>query len=98
MTNPLPLHAAPSRFTGRLHFANELAFIQIAGMNLFPLLLFDPPLDGQVSFPALSQTAAAIAATNQEGDTVTFTGVILSQLINGRTLPVLHITVSGGGQ
>jgi hypothetical protein len=91
MNTPVPLHPAPSDFRGTIHFANGCAYIELNSMNLWPLLILDAQLTGMVNLAVLGQTATALGSNHQEGDTVEFSGVVLVQAINGRSLPVLHI-------
>jgi hypothetical protein len=93
VTNPAPLHAGISQFSGIIHFANGCAYIELNPANKWPLLIFDPQLTGQVSLAALSQTATAFQGKHQDGDPITVSGVILIQPINGQPLPVLHIVL-----
>jgi hypothetical protein len=91
MSSPAPIHPAASQFAGIIHFANGYAYIELNSMRLWPFLIFDSQLTGIVNLAVLAQTATALRVNHQEGDTVTFLGVILVQAINGQDLPVLHI-------
>jgi hypothetical protein len=91
MPNPQPLYPAASQHQGLIHYANSLAFLEIAGGASWPVLIFDRPFTGTFDFQRAQQTAASLAQHFTEGSQVAFTGILMDQNINGRVTPVLHL-------
>jgi hypothetical protein len=92
MTMPPPLYPAPAACTGKIHYANSLAFIQIDGGSGWAVLIFDRPFTGCFDFQRAQQTAVAMAQHYPEGTQVTLVGILIKQMVNAQNALVLHLT------
>jgi hypothetical protein len=91
MTTPQPLYPAPSSYTGLIHYANSLSFIEFVGSTNWAVLIFDRPFTGSFDFQRAQQTAASMKQHYPEGSQATLSGILINHIINGQNTPVLHL-------
>ena len=87
----LARHSAPNQYAGTIHFRGHSAYLENMDKSDWILLQFDSPFTGIVDRTVAVTTASKLRSSYNEGDQVSFHGVLSDQSFDVVSLYVLFV-------
>jgi hypothetical protein len=93
MANPVlrGTYSAPGQYGGTIHFRGQWAYLENMDQSDWSLLQFDSPFTGVVDPTVAATTASRLRSSYNEGDQVSFHGVLNDQSFDVVSLYVLFV-------